>query len=236
MVDEDKRRFLIHLGIVGGTGVLGLAIVNASTTPTENLLEGVQETEQVRGYRKVWATKRDEDGFFGIPYEEYFELATALGIWRCSRCGYIYDATDGLNQRFDELPPNWECTNPDCAGATKSDFVNIGIGFRTGGQPLINERACAYHFDLNLDDRYEDEDQGKFCPMPCEAICPVDAIEKGPLTTVISADEMPKQGPVVNFDECISCGRCHQICGYNCIEWVIQRYRGKKARQRGGEA
>ena len=98
---------------------------------------------------------------------------------------------------------------------------------------MVNEPVCAYHFDLDLDGKYADEDQGRFCPMPCQAICPVDAIDKAPLTTVVSGDEQPKMGPVVRFDDCISCGRCHQICGYNTIEWVIERYRGMKA-QGGG--
>jgi Fe-S-cluster-containing hydrogenase component 2 len=58
--------------------------------------------------------------------------------------------------------------------------------------------------------------------MPCKIICPVDAISKGPLSTIT---EGAKIGPIVSFSECIGCTRCHKICGYNSIEWVNVPYK-----------
>lgn len=227
MVDDKKRNFLKHLGLVGAAGAVGIGISYLSATPPGDLIDDLQETEQERGYRRVWATRRDEENNYGITYATYLVDAERLGIYRCPSCGFIYDVTEGRNARFDELPPGWVCQNPECAGATKEDFQEIGIAFRTGGQPLINEVVCAYHFDLDGDGKYADEDQGVFCSMPCKAICPVDAIKSGPFSHVESEDDQPKKGPVVEFDTCIRCGRCHKICGYNSIEWVNKAYTGR---------
>jgi len=227
MVDDKRRNFLKHLGLVSAAGAVGIGVSYLAATPPEDLIDDLQETEQERGYRKVWATRRDEENNYGITYATYFADAERLGIHRCDKCGFIYDVTEGRLQRFDELPPGWVCENSECAGATKEDFNEIGIGFRTGGQPLINEVACAYHFDIDGDGKYADEDQGVFCSMPCKAICPVEAIDKGPFSTVESEDDQPKMGPVVEFDTCIRCGRCHKICGYSSIEWVNKAYTGR---------
>jgi rubredoxin/NAD-dependent dihydropyrimidine dehydrogenase PreA subunit len=227
MVDDKKRTFLKHLGLVGAAGALGVGVSYLSSTPPENLIDDLQDVEQARGYRKVWATKRDEDNNYGIVYAAYLDDAERLGIYRCDKCGYIYDVTAGRERRFDELPPGWVCTSPECAGATKDDFVDIGIGFRTGGQPLVNEVVCAFHFDENGDGKYEKSEKDVFCHMPCKAICPVDAITEGDASSVPGeVGDKPKRVPVVDFDSCIRCGRCHKICGYNSIEWVNKAYTG----------
>ncbi len=226
MVDDRKRNFLKHLGLVGAAGAAGIGISYLAATPPEDLIDDLQATEQYRGYRKVWATKRDEENNYGIVYATYLDDAERLGIYRSDKGGYVYDVTEGRKQRFDELPPGWVCPHPECAGATKEDFTEFGIDFHTGGQPLINELVCAYHFDMDGDGKYADEDQGVFCSMSCKTICPVDAISKGPFSTVESEDDQPKVGPVVEFDTCIRCGRCHKICGYNSIEWVNKAYTG----------
>jgi len=228
MVDEDKRRFVKHLGMVGGAGLLGLAISYGSSPTQESLLDGLESVEQERGYRKVWATKRDEEENYGIPYVTYFDDAERLGVYRCDKCGTIYDVTAGREQRFDELPSDWVCTRPECGGASKSDFKPIGIEFRSGGQPRINEVVCAYH----VFEPVEGSDKVKehleiFCSMPCRTICPVDAIEKKTFSETTGPDDLDKIGPVVDFDTCIGCGRCHKICGYNSIEWVNKPYTGK---------
>jgi rubredoxin/Pyruvate/2-oxoacid:ferredoxin oxidoreductase delta subunit len=234
MADEEKRRFIKHLGLIGGAGFVGLAIARGASPAQADVLTGLQDAEQERGYRKVWATKRDEENAYGIPYIEYLDEAERLGIWYCTTCGYIYDVTDGKQQRFDELPNDWICPNPGCEGTPKSDFVNIGIGFQSGGQPLINEVACAFHFDIDGDGNYEKSEEGVHCSMPCRTICPVEAIEKGSFSTIEGEDDKPKKGPIVAFDTCIGCGRCHHICGYNTIEWVIQAYKGDNAVIFGG--
>jgi len=225
MVDDKKRTFIKHLGLVGAAGAVGIGVSHLTSTPPENLIDDLEAVEQARGYRKVWATHRDAENSYGIPYAAYFDDAERLGIYRCDKCGYIYDVTAGQEHRFDELPAGWVCENSDCTGATKEDFTDIGIVFRTGGQPLINEVVCAFHFDLDGDGDYEDEDKGVFCHMPCEAICPVTAITEGDFSTVdVETGSKSKRGPVVDFDTCIRCGRCHKICGYNSIEWVNKAY------------
>jgi rubredoxin/Pyruvate/2-oxoacid:ferredoxin oxidoreductase delta subunit len=232
MVDEKRRRFLKHLGFIGGAGILGLAVSQGSAWTAEALIDDLQETEQEIGYRIVWATRRDRDSNFGRPYSEYLADAKKLGIWECRHCNYIYDITDGREARFDDLPSDWICIS--CGDATKADFKEIGIAFRSGGQPFINEVACAYHFDTDGDGKYADEDQEVFCSMPCRTICPVDAITKGPFGTIVSEDDQPKVGPNVEFDVCIGCVRCHKICGYNSIEWINVPYLGSAARTQGG--
>jgi rubredoxin len=227
MVDDKKRRFLKHLGLVSGAGILGLAISQGSTRASEYLIDDLEESEQQRGYRIVWATKRDQENHYGRPYSEYLEDAERLGIWECDRCNYIYDVTDGLEARFDELPSTWVCVK--CGGATKNEFEEIGITSRSGGQPLINEVACAFHYDEDGDGVYEASEEGIYCTMPCKTICPVDAISKGPFSTIT---EGSKIGPNVSFHDCIGCTRCHKICGYNCIEWVNVPY---KATSGGGD-
>lgn len=234
MVEDERRRFLKHLGLVGAAGFVGLAIARGVSPSMDTKLDELEESEQSLGYRKVWATKRDEEGGYGSPYADYFDEANKLGIWYCTSCGYIYDVTDGRKVRFDDLPSDSPCPNPGCEGSTKSDFVNLGIGFQSGGQPLINEVACAFHFDVDGDGNFESSEEGVNCTMPCRTICPVDAISQGSFASVEGEDDKPKQGPTVDFDKCIGCGRCHKICGYNCIEWVIQPYKGKNAYTPGG--
>ncbi len=235
MVDEKRRRFFKHLGLVGAAGVIGLGISQFSGKAGENLVDSLEGVEQERGYRKVWATKRDRDNNYGRTYEEYFKDAERLGIWECSMCHYIYDVTEGREARFDELPSDWVCA--DCGSATKDEFEEIGIAFISGGQPFINEVACAYHFDEDGDGKYQSSEEGVFCTMPCRTICPVDAIKLdafGNLPPEQVSIELPKRGPNVEFDTCIGCGRCHKICGYNTIEWVNVPYKGKNARRRRG--
>ena len=228
MVDEDKRRFMKHLAMVGGAGIVGLAVAQGSTMKGETLIDDLEESEQQRGFRIVWATKRDEEFKAPYSYPEYLADAERLGIWECARCDYVYDVTDGREARFDELPADWVCT--ECSGATRDEFTQIGIAFRSGGQPFINEVACAYHYDKDGDGEFESSEEGVYCTMPCKIICPVDAISKGPFSTIAGG----KIGPNVAFDDCIGCGRCHKICGYNCIEWVNVPYKGHAASNGGG--
>ena len=88
---------------------------------------------------------------------------------------------------------------------------------REGGQPRVMKNVCAYHIDDNGDGIYEKSEEVKYCTMPCEAICPVDAISKHELS---DGTYDGKIIPEVNFDKCIGCTKCFQICGYNAIEWV----------------
>jgi Pyruvate/2-oxoacid:ferredoxin oxidoreductase delta subunit/rubredoxin len=234
MADEGRRRFVKHLGLAGAAGFIGITIARFTQSPVDKQMDKLEDAEQERGYRKVWATKRDEEASYGAPYIDYFEDAERLGIWYCTTCGYIYDVTDGRKQRFDELPSDWVCTNPGCTGTPKDEFTSLGIGFRSGGQPLINEVACAYHFDVDNDGNYDPSDEGVNCSMPCRTICPVEAITKGTFAEIAGEDERGKKGPIVDYDKCIGCGRCHKVCGYNVIEWVIQPYTGKNAANLGG--
>ncbi len=222
MVDDKRRTFLKHLGMVGAAGALGIGVSYFASKPPDDLIDDLEAVEQGRGYRKVWATKRDEENNYGIPYSVYYDDALRLGIYRCDKCGYIYDVTAGRENRFDELPPGWVCE--ECSGGTKADFTEIGIGFRSGGQPLVNEVVCAFHFDVDGDGEYDPSERGIHCSMPCRTICPVDAISEGKFASVEGEDSSPKKGPLVDFDTCIRCGRCHKICGYNSIEWVNLPY------------
>jgi ferredoxin len=229
VVDDKRRNFLKHLALVSAAGAAGIGVSYLAATPPEDLIDDLEVTEQQRGYRKVWATRRDEENNYGIPYSDYLADAEKLGIYRGATNGFIYDVTQGRKARFDELPSDWVCEEPGCEGATKDDFEEIGIDFRTGGQPLINEVACAYHFDIDGDGLYDPKEEGIFCSMPCRTICPVDAISPGDFSKVELEDDQPKRGPVVEFDTCIRCGRCHKICGYNSIEWVNRAYTGSGA-------
>ena len=223
MVDDKRRNFLKHLGMVAGAGAVGIGVAYLSSEPPSDVIDSLEDTEQARGYRKVWATKRDEEENYGIPYSEYYEDAVRLGVYRCDKCGYIYDVTDGRNARFDELPPGWVCA--ECGGATRDDFKEIGIAFRSGGQPLVNEVVCAFHFDMNDNGEYAQSERGVHCSMPCKTICPVDAVSEADISAVAGeSSSKTKKGPKVEFDTCIRCGRCHKICGYNSIEWVNKPY------------
>ncbi len=236
MVDEKKRRFLKHLGIVTGAGVVGLAIAQGSTTQAETLIDDLESAEQARGFRRVWARIEDRNANYGRTYEEYYEDAKRLGVWSCPTCRYVYGVAEGRVTRFDELPPTWVCT--ECGGTTKGEFENIGIAFRSGGQPRIKEQACAYHFDVDGDGNYEESERGVYCTMPCETICPVipdKAIRKEPMSFVKGRDAKPKIGPKVDYDLCIGCGRCHKICGYNVVEWVNVPFDGKGDADLGGD-
>jgi rubredoxin/Pyruvate/2-oxoacid:ferredoxin oxidoreductase delta subunit len=222
LVDDKRRRFLKHIGMVAGAGVLGLSVSQFASGSGEALINDLEASEQQRGYRLVWATKRDKEFNYGVPYIEYLDDAERLGVFGCRLCRYVYDVTEGRQARFDQLPPDWVCTH--CGEATKADFEPIGIAYRDGGQPLVNEAACAFHYDRDGDGVYEDPEAGVYCAMPCRTICPVDAIHEGPFGTIPGS----KRGPIVDFEACIGCGRCHKICGYNSIEWVNVAYRGGK--------
>ena len=50
------------------------------------------------------------------------------------------------------------------------------------------------------------------------------ASARGKFASVEGENSSPKKGPLVDFDTCIRCGRCHKICGYNSIEWVNLPY------------
>ena len=84
-----------------------------------------------------------------------------------------------------------------------------------GGIPHLNLAACAYHADENGDGKYND-DPGKYCSMPCQNVCQVDAI-----TVYKKSGE--KQHPQVNKELCIGCGKCFKICGYNALQWINER-------------
>ena len=225
MVDADRRKFLKHMGYVGAVGVLGLGVAQFATNKGDALVDSLQDAEQERGFRKVWATKRDEESNYGVPYSQYYDDAVKLHIMACSVCDYVYGVTEGRVTRFDELPSSWTC--PMCSEATKADFEDIGIAARSGGQPMVNVVVCTYHYDEDGDGKYEASEEGVYCTMPCKTVCPVAAISKGPIIGPVGEDK-PKLGPVVDFTKCIRCVRCHKLCGYNCIEWVNQPYKDLK--------
>jgi rubredoxin len=226
MVDADRRKFLKHLGYVSAAGVVGLGVAQFASGKGDVLVDDLEEVEQERGFRKVWATKRDEESNYGIPYAQYNRDALHLHVMACTVCDYVYDVTEGRKARFDELPSTWTC--PACTGATRDDFEDIGIAMRSGGQPLVNAAACAYHYDEDGDGQYQAAEERVFCTMPCELVCPVQAISKGALDGTPRdrwEQDHPKLGPVVDYEACIRCGKCHKICGYNAIEWVNQAYK-----------
>lgn len=229
MVDSDRRKFLKHLGYVSAAGVVGLGVAQFAGGNPDVDVDDLEDVEQERGFRKVWATKRDEEENYGIPYAKYYEDAVKLHIWGCPTCDFVYDVTEGRKARFDELPSTWTC--PECPGSTKGDFEDIGIEMRSGGQPLVNMAACAYHYDVDGDGHYQAGEERIYCTMPCQLVCPVQAISKGALDGTpkeLWEQDRPKLGPVVDFDPCIRCGKCHKMCGYNAIEWVNQPYRSLK--------
>lgn len=91
---------------------------------------------------------------------------------------------------------------------------------RVGGKPVVLENVCAYHADENADGIYEKGEESKYCTMPCEDICPVDAISKHEVT---DGTYDGKIVPLVDVTKCIGCTNCFKICGYNAIEWVNYR-------------
>lgn len=223
MVDDKKRRFLKHLGLVGGAGVVGLAVAQLSTEKADRLVDNLETAEHARAFRRVWATAMDRmENAWPLDrsenfrsYEDYLADAERLGVWYCALHNYVYDVTAGRRpgMRFDELPSDHAFEG--CPGARKENFERIDLAYRSGGKPWFNHSACAYHFDEDWDGEFEASEEGVFCTMPCKSVCPVDAIEKREVHDLGKAKVVPH----LIRDKCIGCGRCHKICGYNCIEW-----------------
>jgi len=123
------------------------------------------------------------------------------------------DKTDALEEYSDaEISRGakniWE--GPEAAGERATEFSS-------GGYPYINEVACAYDID---------NQPGVFCSSPCSRICPVGAI-------TLQDNGAGKIVPAYHLNDCIGCGKCFRICGYNAIDWVNTRPVGGR-RGRGG--
>jgi ferredoxin len=104
---------------------------------------------------------------------------------------------------------------------------------KSGGFPIVNRRACAYHLpDLETGEYKEisRKNNNQFCRAPCVDVCPVDAIL---LRETDEGRTMPgftkKKGDLNqdwgNDDEtgktgCIGCTKCFKMCGYDAIQWV----------------
>ena len=53
MVDDRKRNFIKHLGLVSAAGAVGIGISYLAATPPEDLIDDLQVSEQYRSHRKV---------------------------------------------------------------------------------------------------------------------------------------------------------------------------------------
>lgn len=101
--------------------------------------------------------------------------------------------------------------------------------FLSGGFPYFNEAVCAYHYDDNGDGIYEKKEIGKYCSAPCIDVCPVHAIKLHSVGSnkIVEGEKVVPGFPqkklrLENGDdtECIGCGYCFKICGYDTIEWI----------------
>jgi ferredoxin len=166
-VDENKRKFLRHLGLLGIGALLGLGIAQA-TSPTETqIINDLSNTEIKRGKKIVWNNRFQRNDFLYPPDQ--------------------YDV-------------------------------------RVGGLPIIKENACAYHIDENGDGKYEKSEELKYCTMPCQAVCPVDAITKHENADPEEPLLNGKVVPLVDSTKCIGCTKCFRICGYYAIDWSNEVY------------
>jgi Pyruvate/2-oxoacid:ferredoxin oxidoreductase delta subunit len=109
---------------------------------------------------------------------------------------------------------------------------------KSGGYPLVNRRACAYHLpDLETgeyENISEDNQQDiQFCKGPCVDVCPVDAIKlrKTPENRTLSGFPQKKEengysdldrdwGDPRDITGCIGCQKCFKMCGYDAIQWI----------------
>jgi NAD-dependent dihydropyrimidine dehydrogenase PreA subunit len=109
---------------------------------------------------------------------------------------------------------------------------------KSGGFPLVNRRACAYHLPNPETGEYEkitDDNQQEvhFCRAPCVDVCPVDAIRlrKTPENRMMPGFPQKKDsegytdldrdwGDPREITRCIGCQKCFRMCGYDTIQWI----------------
>ncbi len=127
--------------------------------------------------------------------------------------------------------------------ATKEDAEigdpdNAITDLKSGGFPLVNRRACAYHLPNPETGEYEDitednEQDYQFCRGPCVDVCPVDAIllRKTPENRTMAGFPQKKDsdgysdldrdwGDPREITGCIGCQKCFKMCGYDAIQWI----------------
>ncbi len=118
------------------------------------------------------------------------------------------------------------------------DPDNTITDVKSGGFPLVNRRACAYHLPNPETGVYEDitdrnQQDYQFCKGPCVDVCPVDAILLRTTPENRSMPGFPQKkdgegytdldrdwGDPIDVTGCISCQKCFKMCGYDAIQWV----------------
>jgi NAD-dependent dihydropyrimidine dehydrogenase PreA subunit len=165
-MDENKRKFLKHLGLLGFGALIGLGISQVTSITETDLINNLSNAEIKSGRKRIWKD---------------------------------------LKEYKRELDP--------------ADNYPLREG---DGRPKVRESVCAYHIDEDYDGEYESDEEGKYCSMPCNAVCPVKrdgkkAIEPRRIT---DGTNKGKITPEVDNDKCIGCTKCFRICGYYAIEWI----------------
>lgn len=100
------------------------------------------------------------------------------------------------------------------------------------GAPVINEGACAFDTIIPAEESGSgtiEHITNTYCTSPCRRICPVSAIDlkdnpntdKKEVPTFKNNGKDKKTDMTNGFDsDCIGCGKCFKVCGYNAIHWV----------------
>jgi len=194
-VDEKKRRFLKHLGIITLGGLAGMALTKVTAKSTTEVVDTYSE-KMVDEYKKfIWEKKDDLNGENMRDYKAYLMQVNG---------GQILEA-------------------------------------KKSGTPIVNEVACSYHVIIPKAEteggKKDDHRIGEFCTAPCKKVCPVSVIKlkENKETEDTWTDDEYKDKKVPTFkgkdsepsdasgSECIGCGKCFRICGYNAIHWVNTR-------------
>ncbi len=107
---------------------------------------------------------------------------------------------------------------------------------KSGGIPLVNRRACAYHLPDPETGEYKEisrRNENQFCKAPCIDVCPVNAIRMRETNEGKKMPGFPQKsdargyldedrdwGDPRDLTDCIGCLRCFKMCGYDTIQWV----------------
>jgi Pyruvate/2-oxoacid:ferredoxin oxidoreductase delta subunit len=122
--------------------------------------------------------------------------------------------------------------------AETGDTDNATTELKSGGFPVVNRRACAYHLPNPETGVYEkitsdNEQDYQFCRGPCVDVCPVDSILLRNTNENRTMSGFPQKKDSMGYTDmdrdwgdprditgCIGCQNCFKMCGYDAIQWV----------------
>lgn len=124
------------------------------------------------------------------------------------------------------------------ADAEIGDIDVATTDLRSGGFPVVNRVACAYHLPNPETGEYEEitkdnEQDYQFCRGPCVDVCPVDSIRLRKTSEGRTMSGFPQKKESDGYSDldrdwgdpreitgCIGCQKCFKMCGYDAIQWI----------------